>query len=150
MEKASIGSRTNERRVGNLREIRSRFAQQEDLARALEWTAPYLCQLIGPHPTRPITERTARKIERRLGLPDGALDADPASGTGGGRWRTAAASFVAPVMAAVDDEIARHRRTLSREQYRALVDYLHRQAVARGSVDRNEVKGLLGLLSQFA
>lgn len=34
----------------------------------------FLSQMIGPNPSRPITEKTARSFEQRLLLPDGSLD----------------------------------------------------------------------------
>jgi hypothetical protein len=148
MEKTSLGSKANERRIERLRALRAKFAQQEDLARALHWTAPYLCQLIGPHPTRPISEKTARKIEARLGLASGALDAEPAPRPNGHAFE--AASLVAPAMAAVDDELAKHKRKLSRAQYRALVEHVHSRAVGHGGVDAAEVASLVRLVLLFA
>lgn len=37
----------------------------------------YLSQLAGPNPTREITEKTARRFEKDLGLSEGALDKAP-------------------------------------------------------------------------
>lgn len=34
----------------------------------------FLSQMAGPNPTREITEKTARSFEKKLGLPNGALD----------------------------------------------------------------------------
>lgn len=151
MEKTVLGSKTNDRRIANLRRLRARFIQQEELAKALDWTAPYVCQLIGPHPSRPISERTARKIERRLGLPEGALDAEPGTAKRNGAGAASSASnLVAPVMTALDEEIGRQRMELSRVQYRALVDHVHRDAVTRGGVDPDAVRGLVRLLRLFA
>lgn len=148
MEKTSLGSKANERRVERLREIRAKYAQQDDLARALHWTAPYLCQLIGPHPTRPISEKTARKIETRLGLVSGALDAERAPKANGHAF--AEASLVTAAMAAVDDELAKHKRKLSRAQYRALVEHVHSRSVGQGVVDAAEVASLVRLVLLFA
>lgn len=149
MEKTVLGSKTNDRRVANLRQLRARFIQQEELAKALDWTAPYVCQLIGPHPSRPISERTARTIESRLGLAEGALDAGPGAAKRGRAVGASSANLVAPVMAALDDEIARHKVELSRAQYRAVVDHVHREAVTRGSVDAGAVRALVRLLRLF-
>lgn len=47
------------------------------LARKLKVSKSYISQLIGPHPTRHISEETARTFEKKLRLDEGALDADP-------------------------------------------------------------------------
>lgn len=55
------------------------------LARDLGYTnASFLSQMAGPNPIRGVTEKTARRFETALGLPQGALDVplvlEPASG----------------------------------------------------------------------
>lgn len=48
------------------------------LSKRLGYRAPtFLSQMCGPNPTRKITEKTARRFERDLNLPEGALDKDP-------------------------------------------------------------------------
>ena len=45
------------------------------MAKLLGYTnASYVVQMIGPNPTRPVTERTARKVESVFGLPVLSLD----------------------------------------------------------------------------
>ena len=39
--------------------------------------ASFLVQMAGPNPTREVSERTARKVERALDLPVGWLDSEP-------------------------------------------------------------------------
>jgi hypothetical protein len=45
------------------------------LSRALEMKNPsFLSQMVGPNPTRDVTEKLARRIEKATGLVEGALD----------------------------------------------------------------------------
>lgn len=45
------------------------------LSRAMNLKNPsFLSQMVGPNPTREVTEKVARKIEEVTGLPSGALD----------------------------------------------------------------------------
>lgn len=50
-------------------------------SKLLGYTNPsFLSQMIGPNPTREITEKTARKFEEKLQLSRGALDGTPSAG----------------------------------------------------------------------
>ena len=47
------------------------------LGKRLGYSAPtFLSQMCGPNPTRKITEKSARRFERDLGMPEGSLDKD--------------------------------------------------------------------------
>lgn len=62
-------------RRSNLLRVAERYKTQRELAKVLGFSQPsYLSQLIGPRPSRPITERSARLFEARLGLALGSLD----------------------------------------------------------------------------
>lgn len=75
--------------------MQSVYSQRRDNLRALatEWGGPtslakklghsngsYLAQLIGPHPSRDISEKVAREIESKLALPLGWLDQEHTGG----------------------------------------------------------------------
>jgi hypothetical protein len=63
-----INRRTNLRRLANT------YGWTE-LAKRLGYRQPsFLVQMAGPNPTRPVTETSARRFERDLGLPEGSLD----------------------------------------------------------------------------
>jgi hypothetical protein len=47
----------------------------DHIANKLHCSISYLSQIAGPNPTRPITEKTARKIEKALRLKPNSLDA---------------------------------------------------------------------------
>lgn len=62
-------------RRANLRVLADRFNGTSQLAAKLGLAHPsYLSQLIGPNPTRDVSERVARRYEARLGLQAGWLD----------------------------------------------------------------------------
>ena len=66
--------RTYDARRLKLRLMLNFYESQADLAAKLNVSPPYLCQLIGPNPTKFITEKSARAFEKRLHLPAGFLD----------------------------------------------------------------------------
>ena len=55
-------------RLANVRTLAARYETQTDLAVALGMTKSALSQLIGPNPIRDVSERMARKFEKRLRL----------------------------------------------------------------------------------
>lgn len=62
-------------RIENLRKLIHRHGGSAALARELgHANAAYLTHMAGPNPSRPITEKAARKIEQKLGLEIGWLD----------------------------------------------------------------------------
>lgn len=70
-------------RLRNLRRLLDQAGGAIHLAPTLGYSNPsYLSQLAGPNPTRTISERTARTIEQKLGLPEGCMDGELPAG-----WR---------------------------------------------------------------
>lgn len=66
---------TYEIRRANLRRLMSDWGGPTTLAAKLKHAnGSYLAQLAGPHPSRELSEKTARQIEHALGLPSGWLD----------------------------------------------------------------------------
>ena len=64
-------------RRANLRSIMAEWGGPTSLAKKLGHTnGSYLAQLIGPHPSREISEKVAREIETRLNLPANWLDGE--------------------------------------------------------------------------
>lgn len=65
-------------RLINLREIVRQRGGVSQLSRDMGYSNPsFLSQMLGPNPTRLVTEKTARKFEKLLGIPLGALDREP-------------------------------------------------------------------------
>lgn len=68
---------TYDQRRENLRALTKEWGGPTSLARKLGHTnGSYLAQLIGPHPSRDISEKVAREIEGKLNLPLGWLDGE--------------------------------------------------------------------------
>jgi hypothetical protein len=68
-------------RRANLRALAQQWGGPTSLAKKLGHSnGSYLAQLIGPNPSREVSEKTAREIEKRLGLPVAWMDQEnPAS-----------------------------------------------------------------------
>ncbi len=148
------------RRLANVRTMAARYDTQVDLAVALGLTKSGLNQLIGPNPIRPISERMARKFEKRMRLAPGTLDGEPVkpSGAPGAPSYTATPSpalepmqevqILDTVMRAADDAKKRVGLILTDEKYRALVSVLYRSAArSGGQVDPAEVDNLVRLMT---
>lgn len=59
----------------NLRDLIRQHEGATNLAKLLGYSSPsYLSQMVGPRPTRQVTEKVARQIEGRLRMPGGWLD----------------------------------------------------------------------------
>ncbi len=68
-------SRVAEVRRANVRQLIGERGGLTDLSKRLGYKNPsFLSQMTGPEPTREITEKTARKIEKALSLDPGSLD----------------------------------------------------------------------------
>jgi uncharacterized membrane protein len=145
MESDEVMSKTNQRRIRNLRAVAARYEQQNDVAKILGWTPSYLSQLIGPNPTRPVSEKTARSIEAKLKLATGLLDSEAPPPELRG---AVSADLLDNVMVAVDTAMEIAGWKLSDEKYRALVSHLYKAHIKRGAtqVDREEVDTLLRLV----
>ena len=64
-----------EQRRDNLRELMRTWGGPTSMAKKLGHSnGSYLAQLAGPHPSREVSEKVAREIEGKLGLPLGWLD----------------------------------------------------------------------------
>lgn len=140
MESELLGD-TNKRRVQNLRTLAARYEKQADLATAIGWTDSYLSQLIGPNPSRAVSERTARMIERKIGLPDRVLGEEPRTPAAG------SGEMLDAVMLAIDTALRAGNVKLPEQKYRALVTHVYKAALRRGDahVDREELESLLRL-----
>ena len=68
----------------NLRLLIDQWGGPKPLAKKLGYSkASFMVQMGGPNPTRKVTERTARRIEKALELPTGWMDKEvEAGGTG--------------------------------------------------------------------
>ena len=62
-------------RRDNLRKLMEQWGGPTSLSQKLGHSnASYMAQLAGPRPTREVSEKTARDVERKLGLSSGWMD----------------------------------------------------------------------------
>ena len=125
----------------NLRSLARQWGGPTSLSRKLGHSnGSYLAQLMGPHPTREVSEKVAREVEVKLGLPLGWLDKEN------------------PVTAQPDDEqlaecvkaVASCLRDKSLrpdpEKYSQLVALVYDRLRLTGRVDEAFIQKLVGLL----
>jgi len=103
--------------------------------------ASYLSQLASGK--KPFTEKTARKIEKGLGLPQWALDADvgaplPFSGTDH--------SLIAAVVRAVGESLEKAKIQPGSTKFAELVAMVYEKAAQAGHIDLAYVQRLIQLL----
>jgi hypothetical protein len=117
------------------------------LAKKLGYSSgSYLSQVAGPTPTREISERVARAMEKLLQLPDGYLDReeDPPSAPA----VDVQAPLVADIVHIVMDIIDSAPQRPSSSKIAEVVALAYEQASATGGkVDREFVRRLLRLVS---
>ena len=101
----------------------------------------YIAQLAGPHPTRDVSEKVAREIERILQLPDAWMDhrhkgqpGQPDTGT--------LIDVIASVRDALDNEGVKAQRAKMEE----LVNLVYERAQEEGSVSPDYMRRLIKLM----
>jgi hypothetical protein len=144
----------NEVRRENLRDLIRRHEGPAALARRLGYrNAAFLVQMAGPNPSRPITERTARGFEEKLGLPAGWFDRDAAPAPPS--TAAAAAPAAAPIDSVLVTEVLRLVAescetmgiTLPHARFADVVALLYTEAVEEQRLPRPEhVQRLVNLL----
>lgn len=130
-----------ETRRANLRKLAADWGGNTTLSKRLGYSnASYMAQLIGPHPTRELSEKVARGIETTLTLPTGWLDgAKPDRPPIDNEMLARAVRVVA---AAVEARKARP----SPDQFSELVTMAYEHSVSRGGCDEGYINRLVGLL----
>lgn len=118
-----------DQRRDNLRELTRTWGGPTSLAKKLgHANGSYLAQLAGPHPSREISEKVAREMETKLGLPLGWMDSEH-----GGNARTlddtSLGECVRAVAAALRD--VGHRATPDQMADLAALAYEHTKLVGR-------------------
>jgi hypothetical protein len=102
--------------------------------------ASFLVQMAGPNPIRDVTEKTARKIEDKLGLPAGWLDdADHK------RQPKVKESDVAQIVRAVSAVLEDQRIDTTPKQLGEIVSLAYEHARLVGTVDEDFINRLVSL-----
>lgn len=127
-------------RRDSLRTLVTQWGGPTSLAKKLGHSnGSYIAQLVGPNPSREISEKVARQIEGKLGLPIGWLDQEH---TGKPKVDDAAlAECVTAVAAALRDANLRP----DPDTYGTLVSLVYEHANLTGRIDEPYIIKLIGL-----
>lgn len=127
-------------RRDSLRTLVTQWGGPTSLAKKLGHSnGSYIAQLVGPNPSREISEKVARQIEAKLGLPIGWLDQEH---TGKPKVDDAAlAECVTAVAAALRDANLRP----DPDTYGTLVSLVYEHAKLTGRIDEPYIIKLIGL-----
>jgi hypothetical protein len=126
----------------NLRRLIGQWGGPTSLSRKLgHANGSYLAQIAGPRPSREISEKTAREIETKLGLPAGWMDQDHPAG--GQPLNDQALTEVVKAVAAVLRDAGLRPDP---ETYGTLVQLAYDRAKLTGRLDENHIKQLTNLL----
>jgi hypothetical protein len=144
-------NKANDVRRDNLRHLVRQHDGPAALARRLGYrSAAFIVQMAGPHPTRPVSERTARGVEEKLGLPAGWLDrpdAAPAPAPPAGK-ATVDSALVTDVLRLVAESCEAMGVTLTHAKFADVVSLLYTDAVEEQRLPRAEhVQRLVKLLA---
>jgi hypothetical protein len=131
-----------ETRRENLRTIAKQWGGPTSLARKLgHANGSYLAQLIGPNPSREVSEKVAREIEAKLGLPTGWLDQEN-PGTAQPNDEQLAQCVMAVASCLRDKGLRPNPET-----YSQLVALVYDRVRLTGRVDEAYTQKLVGLLA---
>lgn len=127
----------------NLRRLVRDWSGPANLANKLGYAnASYIVQMAGPHPIRAISEKTARKIEGKLGLPQGWLDTDHKAEKPAAVREAQVVRIVHAVGAVLGDA----GLTLPPAQFAEVVELVHEHAALTGEVSEPYISKLVELL----
>lgn len=127
----------------NLRTLAKQWGGPTSLSKKLGHSnASYLAQLIGPAPTREVSEKVARDIETKLQLPVGWMDVE--HGPIKKIDDQALADVVRAVAAALRDEGLRPGPDI----YATLVQLVFEHTRLTGRLDEEHIKKLITLLTK--
>lgn len=131
----------------NLRNLIAQWGGPTALAKKLGYGGPsYLTQMVSARPNRPLTEKTARKIERQLKLPEGSMDQDP---SGSSPEPAAPVSLdtelLSKVVTAIGTAATKLGVRLAPEKFADVVTLMYEDAVEKHHIDEQKIKRILGL-----
>lgn len=125
----------------NLRGLMTQWGGPTSLAKKLGHSnGSYVAQLVGPNPSREISEKVARDMEGKLGLPIGWLDQEH-TGKAKAVDEEALSVCVRAVAAALRDANLRP----DPDKYATLVALAYEHAKLKGGVDETFITKLIGL-----
>lgn len=130
-----------ETRRENLRGLMTQWGGPTSLAKKLDHSnGSYVAQLVGPNPSREISEKVARDMEAKLGLPIGWLDQEHA-----GNGRQVDDAVITECVRAVAAALRDVGLSPTPENYANLVGLAYEHAKLTGRVDEPFITKLIGL-----
>lgn len=133
-------------RRANLRQLVKDWNGPANLAAKLGYkTASFLVQMTGPRPVREVSERTARQVEARLGLPPGWLDQQASSAPSGAPRQKLDERLLARVMQAISAVLEDSAATLRSDQLSSVTVLAYEHAALAGTIDEDYIKRLVEL-----
>lgn len=130
-----------ELRRDNLRALASQWGGPTSLSRKLNHSnGSYLAQLIGPNPSRQISEKVAREVEAKLGLPTGWMDQE------NGQAPKLDDDMLGDCVRAVGGVLRDAGLKTSPDQYATLVELAYGQWRLSGRLDEQFITKLTRLL----
>jgi len=131
-------------RRDNLRRLIRQWGGPASLSRKLGHSnGSYLAQLAGPRPTRDVSEKGAREIEAKLGLPMGWMDTE--HGEEAGAISDAALADCVRAVATVNRDMGLRP---SPEVFATLTQLAYDRLKLTGRVDEQFIKTLVGLVKK--
>lgn len=129
-------------RRANLRNLITQWGGPTSFSKKLGHSnGSYVAQLAGPHPSREISEKVAREIESKLGLPIAWMDQDHANG--GHHLDDQALSECVRAVATVLRDVGLRPDP---ETYATLVQLTYERSKLTGRVEENYVQKLIQLI----
>lgn len=126
----------------NLRALLAQWGGPESLAKKLGWRAggSYISQLLSGK--RPFTEKTAHKIEKAVGLREGALDRNGEPGESAVEVDTA---LLAKAIVAVDDVLKSEKVRLTNEQRSRVIVKVYKESLNAKEINEANVREIVRL-----
>lgn len=129
-------------RRDNLRRLMEQWGGPTSLAKKLGHSnGSYIAQLAGPHPTRDVSEKVAREIELKLGIPTGWMDHKHKGPPG--RPDT---GLLIDVVATVKDAIDAAGVRAPRPKIENLVNLVYERAQEEGGLNTDYMRRLIELM----
>jgi len=127
----------------NLRRLMGEWGGPTSLAKKLGHSnGSYIAQLAGPNPSREVSEKVAREIEKKLQLPAGWMDAKQTLKPGASVDDETLGQCVAAVAGAIRDAGKRP----DPEAYGTLVSLVYEHTKLTGRIDEPFILKLIGLI----
>ena len=140
--------KVSEYRRDNIRRLVEQRGGLTKLSKALGHNNPsFLTQMVGPNPTREVSERTARRVEEATGLEPGVLDRAPAGATPIAQPTAVPAPLIAEVIEMVGRAYEAEGVPLTPAKFSDLVAPTLADSMARGSSpSEDHVRAVVRLL----